>query len=502
MGFAAGFRAGSELANDRARRELAAAQEERAKLEFQQRQDQWGREQKDREEVANWRTGFGDRLKGPLDTSGADQYLSQFDPKAATGQGLALPQGTAPAAASFMQNNLGVQNYVEQPQPKGLRIGSQQLDGDTLTQLQSMARFAKTPQDVAALEKAYSLARSSKVQGSVTNAILGASNDQISAIAKQYSDFGGTPGKMTVDKDGYTTLTMDGGDPIKMNRYQLAQFVNGMYKLKQGDASGNTDIAAINEQLAKAVGDMNTNMRGAAQVNNTATHNRAQDEKAQAMLANDNARLGLQRDQAKRERKGDFVTLVNPETNETRQADRLSMGVDASGFLKVPAGWQLQGDAKQQKVEPGLFRDGRTGTMYTVTDSGERVNQGGVDSSGFRKQLESSGLSKGEQEQVVLLPGGTHWALKSEVQSNGNNANAYPVAELSTAQKLIREMAVEQARIEEARKRGLQVGAGYTTQGPEAVGLQLGNPWGGRTRQPGPTKPAPITGWGIYGPNR
>lgn len=376
MGWAAGFNAGAEISNSRARRELAAAQEERAKLEFEQRKQQWDRDSQDRAKLAQFQEEFTNRLGNDLDTDGTNQYLSQFGvqprpqvtPTYAPGVPTYMAPGEAPSAPA-------------EPAQQGIAIGRQRLDGDTIAQLKSMAQFAKTPQDVAALNKAYADARRNQVQGAVTNAILQAPQEQLQAIAQQYSDFGGTPGKMTVDKDGYTTVTLDGGDPIKMNRYQLAQFVNGMYKLKQGDATGHQDISVINEQLSKAMQTHNAGINDAARTNNTAANGRevsrhnAATEATQA--AAQRATEGYYRERTASERMGAAQYVKDEATGET-YAVVPTMGKNGLTMQKVSIGKGLKLEGRGAGTPSAPKKAAPEGELYTDPSTGQAMAADGL----------------------------------------------------------------------------------------------------------------------------
>jgi len=126
--------------------------------------------------------------------------------------------------------------------------------------------------------------------------IAGANPETLVSFAQQYTDNANIPGSMSVDpKTGLATLKLDGGEPIKMSKVQLAQYAVGLWKQSKGDPSGLEDLARIDKSLAdmadKAYGRVKDTVVNANDVALKSNQMRDADRRT----ATDYARLGLAR---------------------------------------------------------------------------------------------------------------------------------------------------------------------------------------------------------------
>lgn len=304
------------------------------------------------------------------------------------------------------------------------------------------------------------------------NAVLNAPPEKVAAFAKTYSDNSTAPGKLTQGKDGLMTLTLDGGENIPMNRAQVASYITGLYKMRQGDRTGLADIAAVSDKLSAATQNLWGRQKDVASAHNDAAY------KANAMTndnqrtANDGARLGLARKQADAQTKraeqedwapiavsedGKGLTVYNRRTHAMRN-EPLPEGVDAHGLFAKLTGSRGQQGPVAVPEDGKMFYHPQLGTVTYY--AGQAVAKGGVPDAGVQDALKEAKYDVNLVNDAVR-----QGLLKADPNGRGvidRDGNTYSYTDKDDAKALnakLREIATRTLEGEEGRKRHGDSGA-------------------------------------------
>lgn len=304
------------------------------------------------------------------------------------------------------------------------------------------------------------------------NAVLNADDKAVAAFAKTYSDNSTAPGKLVQGKNGLMTLTLDGGENIPMNRAQVASYIVGLYKMRQGDRTGLADIAAVSDKLSAATQNLWGRQKDVASAHNDAAY------KANAMTndnqrtANDGARLGLAREQADAQTKraeqedwapiavsedGKGLTVFNRRTHAMRN-EPLPEGVDAHGLFAKLTGSRGQQGPVAVPEDGKMFYHPQLGTVTYY--AGQAVAKGGVPDAGVQDALKEAKYDVSLVNDAVR-----QGLLKADPNGRGvidRDGNTYSYTDKDDAKALnakLREIATRTLEGEEGRKRHGDSGA-------------------------------------------
>lgn len=96
-----------------------------------------------------------------------------------------------------------------------------------------------------------------------------ATPDQIKAFSEKYTAEARIPGKMKFDPaSGMTTIDLDSGESVKLDRQQFGSYLAGLYRQEQGDSTASADIAGIHKALGEQADKMFSRQTGVVKVNN------------------------------------------------------------------------------------------------------------------------------------------------------------------------------------------------------------------------------------------
>jgi hypothetical protein len=297
MSFAQGMQLGMQaLSEMRQRKELERqrlAEEKRQAWQEEQQarqREEWARADGLQREVDAQRSRIVD---GAGDFSSANARLGTFG----TSSGLVITRpdtvmATSAGAPSFVPQEVRTITMPGRSDP-ALQMPDGQGDSPELQQLVGMAKLARTPAELMQVNQAITEFKRKKEHAAVLDRVANLDDARMGELAKSLTDSQIVPGKATFDpKTGYTTVSMDGGEPIQMNRQQLSQYMLGMYKLRSGDVTGQDLIAGVNKDLRGQADSVWTRLNATTSVGNNVAHmakTDARQEKAATAAANERA---------------------------------------------------------------------------------------------------------------------------------------------------------------------------------------------------------------------
>lgn len=209
------------------------------------------------EELKAWREEREDKKARnlALDTN-MEQTLAALGKTEDTVSPFLNQQGLAPMS-TYYEGQQGAYNRrqgfgaapddVTQAEPINLPKRDNML---TMGQLQALkaARDTAGFYTVANQDKKDQLAHgAAQIQRYVAN---NATPDQIKAFSDKYTAEARIPGKMKFDPaSGMTTIDLDSGESVKLDRQQFGGYLAGLYRQEQGDTTAAADIAGIHKAL-------------------------------------------------------------------------------------------------------------------------------------------------------------------------------------------------------------------------------------------------------------
>lgn len=308
MSYADGIRLGMSVINDS---KAAKIKEEELKAWREDREDKKGR----------------NKL---IDTSMEDTLASLSSPKSDTVSPFLTQQGLMPMS-TYYEGEQGAYNRRQgfgaapdlptQAEPLNLPKRDNTLAMGQLKALQA-ARDSSGFFTAANADKQAQLAHdAAQIQSYVTNK---ATPEQIKAFSDKYTGDARIPGKMKFDKaTGMTTIDLDSGESVQLNKQQFGSYLAGMYRQEQGDPTAGASITAIHEALGKQADAIYNRQTGAVKVNNDVAKEGA-DQKHRSQM------LGIQAGQ------------------ETRARELHKIAMEDS---KIPAAVKLQATSLAKQME-------------------------------------------------------------------------------------------------------------------------------------------------------
>lgn len=281
MGFNDGFRMGMSLLDSID----AAKQRTQENAWRQQQMDAWQADQDFKTAERNNFLGLRKKAMSAFEESDSfsDPAFMETRSDAVDPQGTYRPaydsQAASVGAPTERRTAVKIMFTPEQLREQGL---TREMLG-AATDMQSLASLQETAKKQRAFHEGMSLR--SYLNSLDDNTF----NDHI----KDLSDTQRNGYKMEKGKNGYITVTVDEGKPIKMNREQATEWLSSRHVYnKTNDPTALARMEKIDKRLADQAKETYDRSIGAAGANNTATHYANSD-------ANNAARLGLARDAAK-----------------------------------------------------------------------------------------------------------------------------------------------------------------------------------------------------------
>ena len=280
MSYADGIRLGMSVINDS---KAAKIKEEELKAWREDREDKKGR----------------NKL---IDTSMEDTLASLSSPKSDTVSPFLTQQGLMPMS-TYYEGEQGAYNrrqgfgaapdQVTQAEPLNLPKRDNTLAMNQLRIAQAARDTAGFSTGVSAEKQEQLAFDAAQIQSYVTNK---ATPEQIKAFSDKYTGDARIPGKMKFDKaTGMTTIDLDSGESVQLNKQQFGSYLAGMYRQEQGDPTAGASITAIHEALGKQADAIYNRQNGAVKVNNDVAKEAA-DQKHRSQM------LGIQSGQETRAR--------------------------------------------------------------------------------------------------------------------------------------------------------------------------------------------------------
>ncbi len=322
-----GFSVGSNLmerkyARERQAREDAWNEERRAR----DRQDWTLADQARTESDGIMKSGLERVSPGPEPVDG---FLEQ--------QGLGIQQSRPPQGFGGVGNDPTVEGsgglpagitprYQAPPQAPKAAPG---VANPARQQALDMARLAQANRDYNGYVKAMQQVQAADVgaqAAQIYQAALNATPEQLAKWSSTFSDNAHIAGKAKYDsKTGLTTIDMEGGGSVTMNKAQAATYVAGLWKLSKQDPSGLTDISSISDKLAASAKASFDKLHTVAQTNNDAAAKANSMRNDNQRTANDGARLGLAKSAAREvspeiiKKMNDIATEYETETDPAKR---------------------------------------------------------------------------------------------------------------------------------------------------------------------------------------
>lgn len=311
--------------NKATREEVALRKQaaERQNEEFGWRRDEQARAAAERrafeEERGRGLDMYGSATQGNpfLERLGMAPQRAQMQPPAAMPQGVDVGQPMAQIPQG--QPGLQQQGFAQHP---------------TWQALQQQMRLARTPEQMAAVHQGAQQFQQAQQRSGLYDAVMNATPDQMVQFSQKFSDFSPVRGKTDFDpKTGLTRLTLENGKPVMLNRAQMAQMVEGMHRMSQGDATGIQALAGVNKDLAASAKEDFDRLVSVTTSGNDVAY------KSNAML-NDNARTGIAAQGLKqRERelgRPDLIQMYDKNNNVVLVDKRTMTPVTMPEGLRMP----------------------------------------------------------------------------------------------------------------------------------------------------------------------
>lgn len=338
MSLAEGLRLGGEMIAGRAERERRAAEAEYIKTVRERERVTWAREDQMRDDSTTLMDEGITRAGQPRTDAQAQDYLQsvglgrrEVNPFAGANQysaSRARREGSEATMVADSQGGLAA--------PRALTSNPMR---DNYVSQMKLGRAMYNPQSFLAAQGELLKADNGSQAASIARAVYDATPEQLNTFAQKYSDSANIPGSIKTDaRTGLMTLQLEGGKPIVMDRSQSAAFVSGLWKLNNGDPSGQADLAAINKDLGAMADKQFGRLDSGARSNNDAVLKSNQMRNDNARTANDNARVGLARDRAALDKMGAAVPFQDKDGSIKMGIPTMGKGGLTYQIVDMPAG--------------------------------------------------------------------------------------------------------------------------------------------------------------------